>query len=55
MRHFLFEDDDIGGLFIVGANTPEEAIVEAKIYFADPSHVCEYTDEEAENSGLDEY
>ncbi len=55
MRHFLFEDYYTGEDFIVGADTPEEAMEEAKMYFADPSYVCEYTEEEAENSGLDEY
>ena len=31
MRHFLFEDYDTGEEFIVGADTPEEALEEAKI------------------------
>lgn len=55
MRHFLFEDYDSGEQFIVGANSLYEATEEAKFYFADPSYICEYTEEEAEASGLDEY
>lgn len=55
MRHFVFEDYDSGEEFIVGADNLGEAIEEAKTYFADPSYICEYTEEEAENSGLDEY
>lgn len=55
MRHFLFEDYDTGEEFIVGADTFEEALEDAKTYFADPSYICEYTEEEAEMSGLDEY
>lgn len=55
MRHFLFEDYDSGEEFIVGADSLDEAMEEAKIYFADPSYICELTEEEAEASGLDEY
>lgn len=55
MRHFVFTDYDTGEDFIVGANSLEEAIEEAKTYFADPSYICEFTEEEAEMSGLDEY
>ena len=55
MRHFVFEDYDTGEEFIVGAYSLDEAIKEAKMYFADPSYICEYTEEEAEMSGLDEY
>ncbi len=55
MKHFLFEDYDSGEDFIVGAATLSEAIEEAKLYFADPSYVCELSEIEAEASGLDEY
>ena len=55
MKHFLFEDYDTGEDFIVGAATLPEAIEEAKLYFADPSYVCELSETEAEASGLDEY
>ena len=55
MRHFVFEDYDTGEEFIVGANSLDEAWEEAKMYFADPSYICEFTDAEAEASGLDEY
>ena len=55
MKHFLFEDYDIGEEFIVGADSLDEAWEEAKMYFADPSYICEFTDAEAEASGLDEY
>ena len=55
MRHYLFEDYDTGEEFIVGAGNLGEAMEEAKAYFADPSYICELTDDEAEASGLDEY
>lgn len=55
MRHFLFEDYDTGEEFIVGADNLGEAMEEAKTYFADPSYICEFSEFEAENSGLDEY
>lgn len=55
MKHFLFEDYDTGEEFIVGADTLTEAIEEAKLYFADPSYICELSEVEAEASGLDEY
>lgn len=55
MKHFVFEDYDTGEEFIVGAYNLDEAIKEAKMYFGDPSYLCEYTEEEAEMSGLDEY
>lgn len=55
MRHFLFEDYDTGEEFIVGAGTLAEAIEEAKLYFADPSYICELSEFEAEVSDLDEY
>ena len=55
MRHFVFEDCDTGEEFIVGAETKRVAMEIALMYFADPSYICEYTEEEAEASGLDEY
>lgn len=55
MRHFVFEDCYSGEEFIVGAATKEIAIELAKDYFADLMYICEYTDMEAEISGLDEY
>lgn len=55
MKHFVFEDYDTGEEFIVGALTLNEVYIEAKTYFADPSYICEFTEEEAEMSGLDEY
>lgn len=55
MRHFLFEDYDTGENFIVGADNLDDAMEEARTYFADPSYICEFTEEEAEMSGLDEY
>ena len=55
MRHFVFEDYDSGEEFIVGAKSKKEAIEEAKLYFADPAYICEFTEAEAEASGLDEY
>lgn len=54
-RHYLFEDYDSGEEFIVGAKTFKQAEAEAKLYFGDPSYICELTEEEAEASGLDEY
>jgi hypothetical protein len=54
-RHFVFEDYDTGEEFIVGAKTKEQAIIEAKELFADPAYICEYSEFEAEASGLDEY
>lgn len=55
MRHFVFEDYDSGEEFIVSADTKAEAFDIAREIFADPSYICEFTEEEAENSGLDEY
>lgn len=55
MRHFLFEDYDTGEQFIVCAATLDEAVEEAKLYFADPSYIDEISEIEAEMSGLDEY
>ena len=55
MRHFLFEDYEIGEMFIVGTDSKEEAFEEAKLYFTDPNYICEMSEAEAEASGLDEY
>ena len=55
MKHFLFEDWDNGEYFLVGADDLGEAYDIAEENFANPYYVCEYTDDEAEMSGLDEY
>lgn len=55
MRHFVFEDCYTGEEFIVGAVDRATATAIAKDYFADPMYICEFTEEEAEMSGLDEY
>lgn len=55
MRHFVFEDYDSGEEFIVGAECRKEATALAKNLFADPIYLCEFSEFEAENSGLDEY
>lgn len=55
MRHFLFEDYDTGEYFIVGAYDLLEANAIAEDNFTEPHYLCEYTDYEAEASGLDEY
>ena len=55
MFHYLFEDYDSGEMFLVGADNVGEAYKIAEDNFADPHYVCEYTDDEAEMSMLDEY
>ena len=55
MRHFVFEDYDSGEEFIVGADDFWESMEKAREYFEKPSYICEFTEEEAEASGLDEY
>ena len=55
MRHYLFEDEATGEEFIVGEYCVEKAYVEAKLYFDEPHYICEFSDVEAEMSGLDEY
>ena len=55
MRHFVFEDDVTGESFIVGADTLIEAVKIAKEYFEEPFYLFEFSDMEAEASGLDEY
>lgn len=56
MKHFLCFEEERGENFIVGANTDEQAIEIAKYYFDGTIVVYgEISEEEAENSGLDEY
>lgn len=56
MKHFLCFEEESGEDFIVGAATEEEAIDIAHGYFEGTIVVCrEISEEEAENSGLDEY
>ena len=55
MKHYLFTDQVTGEDFIVGAYDVHEAFDEALELFDDPLFICELTDDEAENSGLDEY
>lgn len=54
-RHWLFTDNDSGEDFIIGEPTIEEAWASARTWFADPSFICELSDDEAEMSGLDEF
>lgn len=55
MFHYLFEDYETGEEFLVGADSPEEAIKIAEENFSDPELQYEVSDYEAEISGLDEY
>ena len=55
MNHYLFIDDQNGEEFLVGAADKDEAIDIACSYFEDFHLVGRMTEEEAENSGLDEY
>lgn len=55
MRHYLFEDNDSGEQFIVGADSYIEACAMAEGIFNEPEYLCELSEFEAENSGLDEY
>lgn len=55
MRHHLFEDNDSGEWFIVCANSYTEAYAIAKENFNEPGYLCNLSEFEAENSGLDEY
>lgn len=65
MKHFYFVENESGEEFIVGANNLQEAKIIAEgvaqdieveygIHY-DLSFEYEMTEEEAENSGLDEY
>ena len=65
MRHFYFVEENSGEEFIVGADSLEEAwdiaheignrCAENYGMRADLSYEYEMTDQEAEDSGLDEY
>ena len=55
MKHYLFEDEATGEEVIVGEYCLEKACLEAKLYFAEPHFICEFSNDEAEMSGLDEY
>ena len=55
MRHYLFVDVHSGENFIVGEYDLRAAISEAQRYFDDPQFIEELIEEEAENSGLDEF
>ena len=55
MRHYLFEDNDSGEPFIVGADNYFEACAIAEEIFNESIYLCELSEFEAENSGLDEY
>lgn len=56
MKHFLCYDTESGEDFIVYAKDEEETIEIARGYFDGDIIVCrEISEEEAENSGLDEY
>ena len=55
MKHYLVVDVHSNELFIVGEYDLEAAINEARKYFDDPQFIEELTEEEAENSGLDEF
>lgn len=65
MKHYYFIENESGEEFIVGANSLNEAweiardvahsIEEYEEIQSDLSFEYEMTDEEAENSGLDEY
>ena len=55
MKHYLFEDEVTGEEFIVGEYCLEDAYIEAKLDFDEPHYICEFSDAEAEMSGLDEY
>ena len=55
MKHYLFEDLQNGENFIVGADNVDEAFEIACSYFEELCLIREISEEEAENSGLDEY
>ena len=55
MKHYLFVDDESGEEFLVGAADKKGAFDIARSYFGEPNFVCEVSEFEAENSGLDEY
>lgn len=60
MKHFLFKctkvySDNEGEFFLVGGATIGEAQMIATEEFGEARLICEMTEEEAENSGLDEW
>lgn len=65
MKHFYFSENSTGEEFLVGADTLEEAIIQAeqiaddiaRQYDEKPEllYWYEMSEEEAESSGLDEY
>ena len=65
MRHFYFSEENSGEEFLVGADTLEEATIQAEQIAADIAsgmeeepdllYWYEMSEEEAESSGLDEY
>ena len=55
MRYYLFEDEATSEEFLVGEYCIKKAYLEAKLYFDEPHHICEFSEAEAEVSGLDEY
>ena len=55
MKHYLFTDDQNGEDFLVGAADKYEAFAIACSYFEECHLVCEVSEMEAENSGLDEF
>ena len=55
MKHYLFTDKVTYEDFIVGEYNLDAAYRIARYEFERPVFICELTDDEAENSGLDEY
>lgn len=55
MKHYLFVDDQTDEEFLVGAADKNEAFDIARSYFEEYHLICEVSEFEAENSGLDEY
>ena len=55
MKHYLFEDLQNGEHFLVGEKDKDSAFALACSYFEECRLVCEVTEAEAEDSGLDEY
>ena len=54
-KHYLFEDQETGEQFIVGAKKSSAALEIAQAYFDKPIYLGKLTEDEAEASGLDEY
>ena len=55
MKHYLFEDLQNGEFFLVGEKDKDAAFALACSYFEECQLLREVSEEEAENSGLDEY